>query len=245
MFRAGAEQRLVPVGESACRWVRLEVRAQPFFLRRPGVAAANFRTFAVQHDDVPGAQLVAVITLFWITGIRAEVVEVSSGAAGMKFMIANRWVCSGFLASPRGVIAFGKLLGRALFVSVVACGEYRARNRLEKLGGRFSAGKIRAVGNIARTDENNGLITLLLPQGGVVPRDNIKMAQTDSKIRESLDVGFIACVFPNAHFRQLRTRAGGIIAVGDTSGSRLSMWGGNTRAGQRKSCCQCRNRRLR
>src|SRR6266852_610821 len=73
---ARTEERLVPVGESACGGMRGEVRAQPFFLGRTGLAAAGILAFAIQHDDVPGAQFVAVVSGFRVAGRGAKIVEI-------------------------------------------------------------------------------------------------------------------------------------------------------------------------
>ena len=103
---------------------------------------------------MPGAQIVAVIAARRIAGIGAEILEVGSGAAGMEFMIADRRTRARFLTSPGGVITFGELLGSAAGICVIAHGEHRAGNRLEESGRRFGAGKVRAIGNIARTHQD-------------------------------------------------------------------------------------------
>src|SRR5712664_4793464 len=73
---AGAEERLVPIGEGAGRRMRREVRAQPFILGRTGLAAADGLALAVQHDDVPRTKFVAVIAGLQVTGSSAKIMKV-------------------------------------------------------------------------------------------------------------------------------------------------------------------------
>src|SRR3989454_11281411 len=56
---AGAEERVVPVGDRAPLGALGEIGLEPYLLRRAHV----HRDVAVQRDDVPGAQIVAVVAL--------------------------------------------------------------------------------------------------------------------------------------------------------------------------------------
>src|ERR1700722_11542524 len=89
MFRAGTEKRLVSVSQRAYMWVRLQVRAQPFFFHRTSLAATDLRALAVQHDDMPRTEFVAVIALARVAGICAEIIEIRCGAAEMKLVVAD------------------------------------------------------------------------------------------------------------------------------------------------------------
>jgi len=131
-----------------------EVRTQPFFLLRALLASAYLVAFAVEHDDVPRPQVIAVVAFLWITRIRTEIVEVWRGAVGMKFVVSYRRKRSVFVASPGGLLAIPEFLRGAAFVSVVACGEYDAWNRVEKLRCGFSARQILASGNVTSSHEN-------------------------------------------------------------------------------------------
>ncbi len=53
---------------------------QPLLLRRAGAAAADDRAVRVQRDDVPAAEVVAVVPLRRVAGRRAEVPEVAGRA---------------------------------------------------------------------------------------------------------------------------------------------------------------------
>ena len=86
---ARAEERLVPVGGNASGGMSLQILLQPFFLRRADAAAARGPALAIEHHDVPRAQVVTVIAGLGIARGRAEIVEVGRRAAGMKIMIAG------------------------------------------------------------------------------------------------------------------------------------------------------------
>src|SRR5580698_10616943 len=103
--------------------MRSEVSAQPFLLTRSRVAAANFSAFAIQHDDVPRAEIVAVIALLWITGCSPEIIEIRSRATRMEFVIAHCWLRAGSYTTPGFVVAIVELFLCAGRISVVADGE--------------------------------------------------------------------------------------------------------------------------
>ncbi len=69
-------------------------------------------------------------------------------------MIARRRTRARLVASPGGAVAIAELLCGAGGIRVVACREDFAGNRVEQLCGGFGAGIIRAVGDVARADED-------------------------------------------------------------------------------------------
>src|SRR6266403_4880682 len=97
---AGTEERLVPIGEGTCCGMRGEVRAQPFSLRRTGVASSNSLAFAVQRDDVPFSEFVAVVAGLRVSRRHAEIVKVGRCSGRMKFVIAWSGPGAGFDAAP-------------------------------------------------------------------------------------------------------------------------------------------------
>src|SRR5260370_971714 len=102
---AGTEERLVPISKCTGGGVRGEIGAQPFLLRRTGFAAADVLAFAVQHDDVPCSEVVAVVAGLWVAGSGAKIIEVRRGAGGTKFMVARRRTRAGFRAAPSLALA--------------------------------------------------------------------------------------------------------------------------------------------
>src|SRR5205809_6504752 len=72
---AGAEQRMMEVGERAADWVRREIGAQPLLLG----GACGVGEVAVQGDEGPVAEVGAVVTLERIARRRARVRELGRG----------------------------------------------------------------------------------------------------------------------------------------------------------------------
>src|SRR6266581_3467946 len=72
----GDESGLVPIHEGATRRMGGEIGAQPLHL----CGARRHVQLAVDGDDVPGAQVVAVVARAGRASQRAEVVEVAAGA---------------------------------------------------------------------------------------------------------------------------------------------------------------------
>ena len=111
---------MVPVGERARRRVCREVGAQPLLLRRAGHAAARLGAVAVERDEVPGAQVVAVVARAGLAGGGAEVAEVARCARRVVVMVAGDRIRVERLRAPRRRVP-RRVLERAAFgVGVVA-----------------------------------------------------------------------------------------------------------------------------
>src|SRR6266851_5507312 len=154
---AGTEERFVPVGEGAGGGMRGEIGAQPFFLRRTGFAATVVLAPAVQHDDVPCSEVVAVVAGLWVAGSGAEIIEVRRGAGGTKFMVAGSRTRAGFRAAPRLVVA-GEIFLAAAGVGKIADGHDSAGDFVEELCRGFRTREILAIRDIARADEDCSLL---------------------------------------------------------------------------------------
>src|SRR5262245_21142144 len=108
---------MMPVGERALRAARREVAPQPLPLRR----RIGSRQVAVQRDDVPRAQLEAVVTETSNARLRSEVFEVGRPCGiAVVLMIARHWPRSAFLAAPHRVVTVPILTRRSAEVGVVA-----------------------------------------------------------------------------------------------------------------------------
>src|SRR5689334_903599 len=93
---------MVPVRERAAEvCLRLQIGSQPVRLRRSAVGS----DVAVQRDDVPGAEIEAVIALTEGAGILAKVLEVWRGSRCCVVVIAGRRSCAELEAAPRGLVA--------------------------------------------------------------------------------------------------------------------------------------------
>src|SRR2546427_12117333 len=91
---------MVPVGDRAPLCARGEIGPQPRFLRRAGAHV----DVAVQRNDVPGAEIVAVVAQPGRPGLRPEVAEVTGGAPRVMVVVAGRGAGAPLVPAPgRGV----------------------------------------------------------------------------------------------------------------------------------------------
>src|SRR6266481_242836 len=157
MGAAGAEERLVPIGQGASGRVCSEIGAKPFFLRRTGFAATNVLTFAIQHNNVPSAEFVAVVAGLRVTGSGAKIVEVRRGAGSVKLVVAGSRAGAGFHAAPSLVVTCEVFLA-AIRISKITDGHDRAGNLYEQFCRGFGTGKVLAVGDVTSSDEDSCLI---------------------------------------------------------------------------------------
>src|SRR5882724_7968769 len=148
--RAGVKRRQMPVGERALRGGGGQVRLEPQLLRRTRRHGGR----AVQRDDVPGAQVVAVVALGRIARGRAEVAVVARRAGGGVLSIARHGEGPPLLPPPGRVVAIGIGGAVARRADVVARSEHSAGNRVEQLGGGGVV-VVRAEGDVACSDEGD------------------------------------------------------------------------------------------
>src|SRR5690606_3453026 len=147
--RPGAEAGMVPVRDGAGRGVRGEVGREPRELLGAGLDV----DLAVQRDDVPGAEVVAVVSLARLAGVLAEVLEVRRRARRAVVVVAGDRPRALAVPSPGRVVALRELLRRAARVRVVAEREDGAGDRVEQRGGRLVA-VAAAPRDVARADEH-------------------------------------------------------------------------------------------
>ncbi len=126
---------MVPVGHGATGGIRGKVGTQPLQLGRILAASTDFRTTAVDDDDVPCTTVVAVIALTGCASIRTKVAEVGGTASGQILMVAGCRARARLEASPTGVVAIGVLGGGAGVVDVIAEGKDRAGDFVDEVGG--------------------------------------------------------------------------------------------------------------
>src|ERR1035437_4735780 len=128
------EARLVPVRDGA--WLRLvlQILLQPVFLRLAVEVAelAQHDDFAVEHDHVPGAYLVAVVSGAGGAGLLAEIGEVRVGRLAEIVVVAGGRVKlvhdAPLRIAPRRAEAIGELPRGAFLIRVVTEREYRIRH---------------------------------------------------------------------------------------------------------------------
>ena len=140
----GGEARVVPVGQRARVGVRGQVGPQPGLLWRAGRAAADPRAGRVEHDHVPGADVVAVVVLPAharrpVVGAHpVEVVEVAGAVAraAVVLVVAHGGVGDRLQPPPARVVRLQVGVEHALLVLRVAQRQHGRRlRRHQQVGG--------------------------------------------------------------------------------------------------------------
>src|SRR5215472_5548360 len=121
----------MPIGQRASNRMRSKIGAKPTFLRRTGLAAADVFAFAVQNDDVPRAEVVAVVAGLGIACEDAKIFKVRCCTGDVKFMIAGRGTRPRSGAPPGLVVALEILLA-AVRISEIAHGHDGSGNLVEQ-----------------------------------------------------------------------------------------------------------------
>ena len=91
--------------------MRGEIRAQPLFFRGSRITTADVDALAVEGNDVPGSELIAVVARLGISGRLPKIREVVCRPMCVEFVIARRRTRAGFYAAPRPFVAIEVLLG--------------------------------------------------------------------------------------------------------------------------------------
>src|SRR5206468_11433885 len=149
------EARAVPYREHALLGGGGEVGLEPRLLRRAH-GSRHIGVRAVQHDDVPRPEIVALVAgLGRVARGCTEIGEIRDrGGAGVVFVVAGRRVRAGLVAAPRGVIAVLVVRCRPVGEGVVADREHGAGNRVEDgRRGRVAGGG--TAGDVPRPDERH------------------------------------------------------------------------------------------
>src|SRR5207237_3574574 len=148
------ESGVMPHGQGAPPRVGREVGLEPLLLGGSG-PGGDVAVIAVQHHDVPGAQVVAVIALVGVAGGGPEIAEVAvARGARVVVTVARRGKGARLVPPPTRVVT--RLVpGRSsVGVRVVAQREYGARDRVEQGGGGGRAGRATA-GDVACANEDH------------------------------------------------------------------------------------------
>src|SRR5437879_8766656 len=130
-----------------------EIRAQPFFLGRTGFTTADILAFAIEHDNVPGAEFVAVVTGLGVAGGGSKIIKVRRGSSGTKLVVAGGGASARLYAAP-GLVVADEILLAAIRIGEVADSHDGAGDLVKELCRGLGTGKIVAISDIARADEN-------------------------------------------------------------------------------------------
>ncbi len=123
---AGRPAWVVPVGEQVAGRGRSEVVAEPGQLWAVGSAAADLVAVGVDHDDVPVAEVVAVVALWLRSRSGSEHAVVAGGPGGDDVVVALGGACPIEESAPGGRVAALELLGLAVFVGQITEGDDHA-----------------------------------------------------------------------------------------------------------------------
>src|SRR5262245_58467245 len=98
--RSRAEPWMVPVGQRASRGVRRQIRSQPRLL----CGARAHVDVAVERDDVPLADVVAVVAAAGGPGCGSKVAEVTRRTGSVVVVVAGRRPGARFELAPRRIV---------------------------------------------------------------------------------------------------------------------------------------------
>src|SRR6266436_659434 len=157
---SAAEQRMVTIGEYASVGVLREVLLQPGVLRRACVAApqAPGAAIRIQHDDVPNAQIIAVVALTRRPGLRTPIAEIARCRRFHILVVSESRLYPVFEASPGWVIAIPEIFRTSFFVSQIARCKDCPWNLFDKFSGRLGAFRILATGDVSCADQDERLL---------------------------------------------------------------------------------------
>src|SRR5437879_10611070 len=128
------------IGERATLRARGEIGAQPLLLRR----ARGLRDVAVKGDDVPVAQVVAVVALRRIARGRTEVAEIAGGPGRAVLVVAGDRPGARLVPAPGGGVAVGAPVAGPARMPALARQKKRAtgHNELASARGHRIAGGV-------------------------------------------------------------------------------------------------------
>jgi len=136
--------------------VRGEILLEPGFFGRAFGASPELAGTAVgvEDDDVPRAEIVAVITFSGISGLSIPIAKIAGSRGTVIFVVAGSRARAGFEPAPGWTVAFEEFFIGAALVSQISSGEDSAGNRVDKFGGGFGGGEVRAANNVSRANES-------------------------------------------------------------------------------------------
>src|SRR5947207_15294157 len=111
-----------------------QIRAQPLLLGRAGLTATYEAAIAIDHNDMPGAQIVAVEALGRIASGGPKIGEVARRARRLVLVIAGCWAGARLMPAPCRIITGVELIERTIGIGVIAGGKDRASNHIQQLG---------------------------------------------------------------------------------------------------------------
>jgi hypothetical protein len=131
----------------------LEIAPEPLRLGVARLATVDSPAVAVQDDDVPGAEVVAVVVAVVGAASRAEEIPVALRVLRGLIMVSGRGLRLILEFSPRGAVALSELLGSPMLVSQVAEGRDRRIRILGEDAGGCLVALVVAFGDVAGREQ--------------------------------------------------------------------------------------------
>jgi hypothetical protein len=103
----------------------LEIAPEPLRLGVVRLATVDSPAVAVQHDDMPGAEVVAVVVAIVGAASRAEEIPIALRVLRGLIVVSRRGLRLVLELSPRGAVALFELLGSPILVGQVTEGRDR------------------------------------------------------------------------------------------------------------------------
>src|SRR4030095_5224316 len=75
---AGGEAWVMPIGKCTGIGMSCEIGFQPLLLRRTDATTTHLATIRVEGNEVPGTNIIAVITFGWVTSCSTKVIVVTT-----------------------------------------------------------------------------------------------------------------------------------------------------------------------
>src|SRR5262249_38803267 len=125
----GAEERHMPKRKNALGGIVLQIIAQPHFFARAFVATACVYALAVEGDDVPGAEIEAVVEATGTASRLAEIFQISCRSRSVILVIPWRRPRACLVPAP-GLVIAAKVAVAAIGISQVPDRQNGSRNRV-------------------------------------------------------------------------------------------------------------------
>src|SRR5215212_9717569 len=107
-----------------------QIGFEPLSLRRTGTASTRISTVGIQCDQMPGANIVAIVPFAWLTGRCSIVAEVTGRASvgrgttcasrSKVLMIPYNWMCNRFDLAPAEIVRLHERIISSAVVLVIS-----------------------------------------------------------------------------------------------------------------------------
>src|SRR5271157_107302 len=147
------------IGEDACVRMVCQVLAEPFFFwrSRGATAQALYCAICVQPNDVPRAEVVAVVSLVFRPCLLTPILKICRSGGLSILVISRHGPRAGLKFSPGGVVTILKFGGGTSFVREIPSGKDCSRYAFEQLRRGASSFDVLATCDIACTHKGKCL----------------------------------------------------------------------------------------